>query len=158
MPIRQWWARSEPWRENRVNLHKGIFTVANDTIPTVTGQPGGKPAPTRFTMKPGGIPPGVYKVSFSGVEVSKDQRFGPGLVWQFQVVDGTLTGSKTNRITAAQPTPKNSCGKMIAGLAGRPLQMGDDVDVEQYIGQVYTAIVTDPDGGGSRVEQLMPAN
>jgi hypothetical protein len=49
---------------------------------------------------------------------------------------------------------KNAAGKMLAGLMGKPLTAGEEVDLSQFVGKTYLVIVADTDGGGTRVETV----
>lgn len=131
------------------------MTDVPSTVPSCPAQP--FKAPTKMTMKPLGIPVGQYKVQFIGLEPAKSSQYGDGLRWKFQVCEGPLTGAFTARQTAVAPTPGNSCGKMLSGVAGKTIVMDESVDLDLFIGQVYRVLVTDPDGRGSRVEAILPA-
>ena len=128
-----------------------------DVPSTVPGRPtqAVKP-PTTMTMKPLGIPVGQYKAQFVGLEPAKSSQYGDGMRWKFQVCEGPLAGAYTSRQTAVAPTPSNSCGKMLSGVAGKQIVMDETVDLNLFIGQVYRVLVTDPDGRGSRVEAILP--
>jgi len=103
----------------------------------------------------GGVPAGSYLAAFLGVEATNNE-FGDGLRWQFEVAAGPSKGSKTSRTTSQSPTPKNACGKMLAGLSGKPLIPGEDHDVEAYVGKKFIIVVVNTDSGGTRVESVSP--
>ncbi len=107
-----------------------------------------------------GVPVGAYQAKFAGVEmVPADplRGYGEGLKWLFEVTAGPQAGQKTSRITTAKPTLKNACGKMLAGVVGRALAEGEDVDLGTLIGKAYVIVVSQGEGGGTRVESLAPA-
>jgi hypothetical protein len=103
----------------------------------------------------GGVPAGSYLAALLGVEATNNE-FGDGLRWQFEVLSGPWKGAKTSRITSQIPTVKNSCGKMLAGLTGKPLAPGEDHDIESFIGKKYLIVVVNTENGGTRVESVSP--
>jgi hypothetical protein len=114
-----------------------------------------------MTVGAGGIPQGTYHVKFEGLEPvaeNKEKGYGAGVRWKFVVISGALAGQKTSRVTTTTPTEKNGAGKMLAGLLGRALAVGEQVDVETYIGKPYIALVEAAQGGGTRVGALVSAN
>lgn len=110
----------------------------------------------KLTVSSGGVPAGSYLSKFVGVErITND--FGPGLVWQWEVVSGPHAGQKVTRITTVSPTPKNVCGKMLAGVIGKPLSAGEEIDLSACVGKNYLTVVAETDRGGSRVESVTSA-
>jgi hypothetical protein len=110
---------------------------------------------TVLTVSAGGVPPGSYLAVFTGGEPTSNE-YGDGLRWQFEVLTGPFKGGKTSRTTTRIPTTKNSCGKMLSGLAGKPLAPGEDHDIESFIGKKYLIVVTTTDSGGTRVDSVSP--
>jgi hypothetical protein len=97
-----------------------------------------------------GVPVGTYRGTFLGLFPMGDAgpRLGldgrpmePGVEWQFQVFGGEHEGKIASRITAATPTARNSCGRMLDGLVGREVAAGEAVDVDSYKGQVFIVTV-----------------
>jgi hypothetical protein len=110
----------------------------------------------KLTVTAGGVPVGSYLGKFMGVEpVSND--YGTGLCWKWEIAGGTHTGQKISRITAATPSPKNAGGKILAGLIGKALTPGEQVDLADLVGRVYLLVVTEGERGGTRVESVTTA-
>lgn len=101
-----------------------------------------------------GVPVGLYRAKFIGVQampagnpprLGRDGKpMGDGLEWQFEVVaDGSgqpsqYAGKISSVITGTTPTAMNLYGKTILpGLMGRAVQVGENVDVDTFIGRVY---------------------
>jgi hypothetical protein len=112
-----------------------------------------------LTVGPGGVPVGNYTATFAGVEPAPENRekgYGPGLRWKFCVSAGQHAGQTASRITGTVPSPRNSCGKILAGLLGRPLKEGEQVDPAAYVGKPFLVIVAAGQNGGTRVEAVTP--
>jgi hypothetical protein len=112
-----------------------------------------------LTVSSGGVPVGNYTGTFSGTEPQPENRakgYGPGLRWKFVIEGGPQAGQTASRVTGLAPSPKNACGKMLAGLIGRPLKEGETIDPDQYIGRRYMIIVAAGQDGGTRVEVVTP--
>src|SRR5262245_8022919 len=98
-----------------------------------------------------GAPAGVYTGVFLGVTPMRDNgqpRLGkdgkpmqPGIEWTFRITGGPYDGRVVSRVTAAEPTSKNSCGKLFDGVACRVVPPGEDVDIDQYVGRPYQIVV-----------------
>ena len=112
-----------------------------------------------FTVSSGGVPAGSYTGTFAGTEIqpeNKEKGYGVGTRWKFTIDAGPYAGQATSRITGNTPTPKNACGKMLAGLIGRALKEGEQIDPDQFIGKRYMLVVAAGPGGGTRVEAIVP--
>jgi hypothetical protein len=117
----------------------------------------------KLTMKEGkfGAPVGVYRAKFVGVKPRESQQYGPGLEWTWEIVcdsNGRTdhAGRLVSKTTQPEPSPKNSCGKTINGMAGRVVGMTESVEVSQWIGQVFQIVVeTNATGNGTRVGTVM---
>ncbi len=118
-----------------------------------------------------GAPKGVYNAIFLGCKPmpTHDQqgkpilRYGrdgklmpPGVEWQFQITSGVngrgddQINQIVGRITSAEPTKKNSCGVLMAGIVGREISSEEDeIDLASFEGQPYEVVVSiskdDPD-------------
>jgi hypothetical protein len=106
-----------------------------------------------------GAPAGVYRAVFKGVSefkgdgkprVGKDGKpMGPAAEWQWEIAGGPYAGQLVGRITAAEPTTKNSCGVLLSGVVGRTLRRDEEADPNQYIGQQHQIVLgpsrEDPD-------------
>jgi hypothetical protein len=112
-----------------------------------------------FTVSSGGVPAGSYTGTFAGVEPqpeNKERGYPAGLRWIFKVDSGPQAGQTASRITGSTPSPKNSCGKLLSGLIGRALKEGEQLDPDQWIGKRYMLVVAASQGGGTRVEAIVP--
>lgn len=110
-----------------------------------------------LTISAGGVPAGAYSARFAGVEPTPAdpiKGYGPGLKWTWEVLSGPQAGQKASRTTQATPTQKNAAGKIISGLIGRPLQMGENVDIGSLIGRTYLVVVAEGQSGSTRVESV----
>ncbi|MGO9109106.1 MAG: hypothetical protein ACLP9L_07735 [Thermoguttaceae bacterium] len=94
----------------------------------------------------GGVPAGSYLAPFMGVETTTNE-YGDGLRWWFEIPSGPHAGSKVGRITSPKPTPKNACGKMLAGITGRSLTAGLEIDLAAYVGKPFLIIVAESKSG-----------
>ncbi len=104
-----------------------------------------------------GLPVGTYNAEFVGTEdqpANVDAGFGPGVRWKFKVLTGPQTGKICSRITGTMPTPKNACGRILAGLLGRALVDGEDIDLGRFVGVKVLAVVGQGQGG-TRVETVV---
>lgn len=104
------------------------------------------------------VPQGTYRAKFLGVEESEHPEFGAGYKWQFEVVDQTVyRGKIAGRSTSKEPSLKNACGRMLQGLTGGQLAVAQEVDIEQFVGRVYTILVgPNSTGNGTRIETVLP--
>jgi len=112
-----------------------------------------------LTVSAGGVPIGSYTATFSGFEAqpeNKEKGYGAGLKWKWTIDAGPQAGQVATRITGPMPTPKNACGKVLAGLVGRALAEGESIDPETLKGRKYMIVVAAGQGGGTRVEAAVP--
>lgn len=113
-----------------------------------------------LTVSSGGVPAGAYSATLASVEptpADPQRGYGPGLRWTFAVAAGPLAGQTTQRVTSPTPTPRNACGRILAGVVGRELRPGESVDLSPYIGRTYLVIVETGEGGGTRVASVAAA-
>jgi hypothetical protein len=104
----------------------------------------------------GGVPAGSYLSKFVGVEgITND--YGPGLSWQWEILNGPHIGQSVRRITTVTPTSKNACGKILAGVIGQTLTVGDELDLSTFVGKTFLVVVGETERGGSRVESVTVA-
>lgn len=112
-----------------------------------------------LTVSAGGVPVGNYSGSFAGVETTPantEKGYPPGLRWKWVVGAGPCAGQSVSRVTGTAPSPKNSCGKILSGLLGRALKEGEAIDPDHYLGKQYLLVVAPGQGGGTRVEAVLP--
>jgi hypothetical protein len=116
-----------------------------------------------FQVSSGGssVPVGMYKAVFAGVEVTPDHpEYGKGCKFTFKVNGGDHDNEEATVICGMEKpaSPKNRLGRVLGGLAGNPVQAGQRVTVDQYVGKVYLIQVeTAPSGTGTRIATVLPA-
>jgi hypothetical protein len=109
-----------------------------------------------LTVTSGGPPTGSYAARFAGIEETTHDEFGAGLRWKFEVTQGEQAGKVASRTTGLRPTAKNGCGKMLAGVLGRELRAGEQLDPHQFVGREYLIVVGPTENGSTRVEAVVP--
>ncbi len=111
--------------------------------------------------KKAGVPPGAYAAKFAGYKETTTKK-GAALLWQWTIVAGEHNGKTASRFTdppgMIAPSPSNALGRLLAGLAGKPLTAGDSFDPNACVGKSYTIMIAGgPKGGGLCVQTVMPA-
>jgi hypothetical protein len=112
-----------------------------------------------MTMSTGGVPVGEYTATFAGIEpqgANVEKGYGAGIRWKFTIDAGVQQGQTAARITSPTPTLRNSCGKMLSGLIGRPLADRESADPNSCLGKRYRILVGAGQGGGTRIEFVTP--
>jgi hypothetical protein len=108
-----------------------------------------------------GVPVGSYTATFVGAEPREPLQgtgYGPALEWTFKVENGLYAGKVIGRLTAAEPTVKNSCGRLLQQLTGGAVGVGSVVDLAAYVGRRYTVLVEPTRSGeGTRIGAVVPA-
>ena len=94
----------------------------------------------KLTVQAGSVPPGSYLARLLNCTLVTN-KYGEGLQWNSQVVGASHDSAKVGRFTTAAPTPKNACGRLFAGLIGKPLTIAEAIDPQTYIGKVYAIVV-----------------
>lgn len=104
-----------------------------------------------------GVPPGIYKALFVGVEKTLHPEYGEGLRFDWKISSGEHSGKGVSRTCRPQPTATNVTGKLIAGLRGEQLRSGERLSLANFINREYTIVVgTGANGTSSRVESIVP--
>lgn len=107
----------------------------------------------------GGVPAGNYTLRFTGTEeVPPNEKLGypAGKRWKFTVTDGPQVGQTTSRITTSDATARNACGKFLVAMLGHLPKEGDNVDLDQFVGKKFSAVVqAATPGGPTRVEVII---
>jgi hypothetical protein len=102
------------------------------------------------------VPVGPYPAKFVRAEETDGDKYGPGVAFIFEITHGPYAGRQVSRVTAPEPTPKNSCGKMLKGL-GVVLSKDADMRTERFVGSPYTVILEETqEGGTTRVGNVLP--
>ncbi len=116
----------------------------------------------KYTMKASGAekfgaPVGIYQARFAGTQERESEQYGPGLEWQFEIVEGVYKGKIVSRTTSREPTLKNSCGKILNQMAGGTVEAEQEVDLAQFRDRVYQIMVeANSTGNGTRIGAVMP--
>ena len=111
----------------------------------------------KVSIKSSGLPIGAYTCTFEGIEETSHQEYGDGWKWIFEVAEGRLKGKECFRTTKDMPTPKNSCGRFLAGLAGEVPRDDLEVDSDEYVGRRYTVMIEgSPSGDSTRIASFAP--
>lgn len=98
---------------------------------------------------PYAVPDARYVCVFVGVEpytnlTARGRDGNPlpaGLKWKFTIAHGPEINKPLSKVTAAQPTAKNSCGKMIMYLTGSNVGDGMTINIDKLIGSCYRVSV-----------------
>lgn len=107
----------------------------------------------KLTISSGSVPAGSYVAAFKGVEPVKNE-YGDGLSWRWEVTKGPLAGQSAGRTTNNRLSPKTNGGRILAGLHGKPVSPGEQVDTDAFVGKEYLIVVIDCPSGGTRVESV----
>jgi hypothetical protein len=112
------------------------------------------------------VPAGWYTAKFIGVverEPIKDDKFGRGSVermaWKFEITDGPRRGETIEQESGRVPSPKSTCARIVAGLSGGKIAVGDEVDPDYYVGKLYKLKVSvnpNSDKGNLHVSDIEP--
>jgi len=114
-----------------------------------------------FEFSKGGdsVPPDTYKGRFDRVEEREPNEHGESVRFVWTITAGDQSGREATRICGVDrpPTAKNALGRILGGLAGKSLEIGQKIRVEDYVGRLYLLQVVDaPGGNGTRVETIFP--
>ncbi len=113
-----------------------------------------------FSMAMGGgrfgAPVGVYRATFDGLKQNTHPEFGPGIEWLFTIQDGEHSGKQISRTTSANASPANAAGKMLTSMHGRPLAQGESIDFASMKGKLFSVVVEQGKGVGTRVATATP--
>ncbi len=120
----------------------------------------GRAMSMQFTIEQGGstVPAGAFRAKFTGVEDTEHEEYGAGFRFVFKVVGGDHDGEDATRITGDRATSKNALGKMLAGITGGGIEVGQQVDIEACVEKEYLINVGETKGGGTRVESVIRAD
>jgi hypothetical protein len=101
---------------------------------------------------------GSYLCEFEGLEPIASELYGPGLRWDFSVVNGKYKDRTCCRITGSVPSPKNACGRFFAALAGETPRDGLEVNSDDFVGHRYTVMIesTAAGDGSTRIATFAP--
>jgi hypothetical protein len=95
----------------------------------------------KVVVKPSGCKPGSYAATFVGAYKLPPREggpdFGPALIVKFRADDG----QEPSAIVSETPTLRNACGRILAGMLGRPLRPEEAVDWADFEGQKFLVVV-----------------
>lgn len=117
-----------------------------------------------YTKSQYDVPVGKYTARFTGVTLKdpsgkldeKGKPMPPGMTWDFTIVGGEHDGKTVDRLTGRTPTPKASCGKMLAAISDEVLKDGTEVDLGQFVGKMYRITVEEGNGDRTRLSDSPP--
>ena len=93
------------------------------------------------TVKPSGASPGTHNCVFQGAFELPPRKdgpdYGPALLVKFKADNG----QEPSAIVSETPTLRNSCGRILAGMLGRPLRPDEVVTWTQFENQRFVVIV-----------------
>jgi len=112
----------------------------------------------QFTMSSGGIPAGSYRARFVEAAPHDDnaEKYGPGVLLKWQVLDGEQGGNETSRICSAKMTPKTALGRFAVAFRGGAIAPGESFSFADYAGVSGIVIVEATENGGTRVGTFLP--
>jgi hypothetical protein len=112
------------------------------------------------------LPAGRYLAKFVGTEDRdpiQDSKYGRGevarMAWVFEVADGLKKGERFAQETGRSASPKSSCARVVMGLAGGQVAVGQSVDTDQFVGRLYEvkiAVNPNSDKGNLHVADMEP--
>lgn len=107
------------------------------------------------------VPPGQYvaKLTIRKEMPATNHQYSngkPRFAWQFEVQQGEFTGKAVSAWTETTLTSQNSLGKLIARMLGRPMRSGEEIDIDEFVGRMYSIIVEFNKNGKSVVTSAVP--
>jgi hypothetical protein len=99
---------------------------------------------------------GEYPAKFAGYE-EKDTQFGKTVILQFELLDEENRGVPLSGMASQKLTPKAKLRGWIEGMLGRPLETGENVNLDALIGSKVMLYVTTEDtdkGMFNRIEKI----
>ncbi len=117
------------------------------------------------------VPAGRYTARFIGTEERPDMvstgNFGkpagvatPRQAWIFEIVDGPHKGERIPQETGTSATLRSAALKMLTGLNGGPMAIGQRVNTNTYVGRLYVLKVApnaDSPKGNLHIADIEPA-
>jgi hypothetical protein len=111
-----------------------------------------------------GVPAGNYRGTFDRIDIVEDTEFAERAArFVFKIETGEHGGRETSVLctvvddkgAARKPTPKNKLGKVLAGLAGGPVEPGSQVRPAEHFGTSYLLTVEPTkSGAGTTVSTI----
>jgi len=107
----------------------------------------------------GGVPTGSYNATFAGLDpyTENAEKFGEGCLLRFKITSGDQKDEEATRIVSKKFSPKSNLYKFAKALVGRDLVAGESFDFADHIGAKGMVVVSETDGGSTRVETFLKA-
>lgn len=112
------------------------------------------------------VPAGWYVAKFVGTEARepiKESRFGnegaPRMGWLWEVTEGPHRGKKISQESGVRASLKSTAMRMITGLSGGKIAVGQQVDTDGFVGNLYrvkVAVNDASDKGNLHVADVEP--
>lgn len=109
---------------------------------------------------------GWYVARFVGTEARepiKESRFGnegaPRMGWLWEVTEGPMRGKKISQESGVRASLKSTAMRMLTGLSGGKVAVGQQVDTDTFVGKLYrvkVAVNPDSDKGNLHVADVEP--
>lgn len=112
---------------------------------------------TELTMGKAGdpVPPGSYKTHFQLCEETEgNPAYPPAYRWAWEISEGEFVGREVSRITSQKLNAESNAGKLIASLAGGPVEADQQINLQDYVGQKYLCSVVETKSGGTKVDSV----
>jgi hypothetical protein len=109
----------------------------------------------KAVVKRSGARPGTHNAVFQGAfdlpEKTDGPSYGPAVLLKWRADDG----EEPTAIVGSAPTQKNACGRILAGMLGRPLMPDEQIDWAQFEGQRFLCqVITNQSGNGTKVHEV----
>jgi hypothetical protein len=112
------------------------------------------------------VPAGWYVARFMGTEARepiKESRFGnegaPRMGWLWEVTEGPHRGKKISQESGVRASLKSTAMRMLTGLSGGKVAVGQQVDTDTFVGRLYrvkVAVNDASDKGNLHVADVEP--
>jgi hypothetical protein len=106
------------------------------------------------------IPDGIYSAIFEGFEVKpksvhNGKEMNEGIMFRFKVGDGVHKDKIASNIGPTKPTPNNVSGRLMMGLNGGDVKEGEKINLNSFIGKLYTIVVDKNKAGRGVVTKVV---
>jgi len=117
-----------------------------------------------MVVQAGGIEPvplGSYFAQFLRAEMFSmpEKDITDKIKWQWEVASGSMKGKLISALTDARVTPQTHAGRLLTGMAGRALAVGEDINalIMSFMGKRYLCSHQGgPKGGKPSVQSVSP--
>lgn len=113
------------------------------------------------TASGGSVPVGSYLAKFEKVESTEFEDKDAGtkeqkLKWWFVIVSGKHAGQRLGTLTGVQIRPTTQAGRFVAGVHGKPVEIGQQINLENYYGKTCLIVVEQTEKGFSKIKSVSP--